>query len=401
MALVRALDPAHLTPGFAALIGQQYDLPDADRLRVLTAASARHPDDFGLHEQLCLLYLNSGRPTADETTPGPLAAALAEARILVALRPTSPDGYRLQGAALRRAGQLDEAIAAYQRAVERTSGGAGRATLKYHIGGVVRQRSGADAALRFFRDEVGRAPADAYAHWNLGRALQADGDPDGALGCFRTAAELGPTEGAFHVSTARALRQKGDLDGAVEAYRLAAARARPRLWSHTHGLSQVLVLQRKYPEAVRTQERMMADFPAVARTAGTGIRFDAACAAVLAGTAGGIDPYPPDAWPALRRKALDWLREDLPRWRSEVALNPGQYRRAVNARLRQMLAEPNLARVRHPFLLAGLPPGEAGEWLAFWAEVRRFRDDTLTPETALPPREDAAAAAGYRPDRDR
>ena len=88
--LVRALDADQLLPGFAALVGQQYDLPDADRLRILAIASERFPSDFRLHELLCFAYLNSSRVVEGEPLPESLAFARTEARVLIALRPSSP-----------------------------------------------------------------------------------------------------------------------------------------------------------------------------------------------------------------------------------------------------------------------------------------------------------------------
>ena len=76
------------------------------------------------------------------------------------------------------------------------------------------------------------------------------------------------------------------------------------------------------------------------------------------------------------------LDDDCPcpdhRGGANAATNPlmEKLRAAVHNRTRQLLAEPLLAGVRHPFLLASLPADEAREWLAFWGEIRRLRDAT-------------------------
>jgi tetratricopeptide (TPR) repeat protein len=386
LARVRELGEADLTPGFAVLlVGQQFDLPPDERLRILTATYDRHPDNFRLNHLLCLLYLGSGREASGESAADSLAAATTHARILVSLRPLSPAGYRLLGTALKRAGQFDAAIAALQKAAGLTAAPDRASGIKYQIGAIIRQQEGPDAAMSYFRRQVRQTPDDAYAHWNLGRAFRDRGDLEAALGRFRRAIELQPAEGVFYPSAAQTLRQLDDLDEAVRVYRLAEERARPLRWSHIAGLGPLLIVQGKYREAVRAQERLMAGFPECARAVNTFVRYDAARAAALAGTAGGIDPGPPADRPAARLKALGWLRADLTASRTEFTADPRRVSAEADARLRKWVADPHLAGVRHPFLLALLPPAEAREWLAFWDEVRKLRDEIALTEASPPP----------------
>jgi hypothetical protein len=119
-------------------------------------------------------------------------------------------------------------------------------------------------------------------------------------------------------------------------------------------------------------------------------RYDAACAAALAGGGAGVDA-PSDAAgrAALRAKALAWLRADLGVRQGQAASAKPADRRKAGEVLAHWLMDSDLAGVRDPGPLAKLPAAERQGWEKFWADVRA----TLAlarqapPEGARPPAE--------------
>jgi serine/threonine-protein kinase len=98
-------------------------------------------------------------------------------------------------------------------------------------------------------------------------------------------------------------------------------------------------------------------------------RYDAACAAALAGCGRGADAARTDAderarW---RRQALDWLRAELTcrgKTRGAAGMAPT---------LRHWQTDPDLGGVRDPDALALLPEAEHQEWQQLWADVAALR----------------------------
>ncbi len=88
------------------------------------------------------------------------------------------------GNALTAQGDLDEAIAAYQRAVFLDPA---FALARNNLGTTYRAQGKLDEAAHCFREVLRHDPAFAEAHVNLGDVLQAQGKLDQALNCYREA----------------------------------------------------------------------------------------------------------------------------------------------------------------------------------------------------------------------
>ncbi len=96
-------------------------------------------------------------------------------------------------------------------------------------------------------------------------------------------------------------------------------------------------------------------------------RYNAACAASLAGCGQGKDDPRPDeaAGGKLRRQAMGWLKEELAAWKAIAEGNKG----SVAATLAHWKQDADLAGIRDEKELAKLPEVERKEWQALWRDV--------------------------------
>jgi hypothetical protein len=100
-------------------------------------------------------------------------------------------------------------------------------------------------------------------------------------------------------------------------------------------------------------------------------RYNAACAAALAGSGPSADDPPPDddAKARPRTQARDWLRADLGLRSKQLDTDTEEARSAVRNALRHWQVDPDLAGVRDPDALSRLPEAEREEWTSLWADV--------------------------------
>jgi serine/threonine-protein kinase len=101
-----------------------------------------------------------------------------------------------------------------------------------------------------------------------------------------------------------------------------------------------------------------------------GARYNAACAAALAGCGQGkdADKLEDKERARLRRRALDWLREDLTWW-GTVQADGKATNVSVSERLRHSQTDGDLAGLRAKVSLARLPDEERQQWERFWSDV--------------------------------
>jgi hypothetical protein len=100
-------------------------------------------------------------------------------------------------------------------------------------------------------------------------------------------------------------------------------------------------------------------------------RYDAACAAALAGSGPGKDEPPLDdatktRW---RQRAIDCLKADLAAWSKILESGPPQARLSISKTLQHWKADSDLASLCEPAARAKLPADEQNTSRALWAEV--------------------------------
>jgi serine/threonine-protein kinase len=358
-------------------------------------AQQHYPGDFWLNYDLATFLTLKARPPRPQE-------ALGYCRAAVAIRPVAV-AHNALGNTLRALGDLEGAQAAFRHAISLDPSSA---PAHSNLGLVLHQQHDVDGAMDQFRQALRLEPKFAPAHSNLGHALTDKGDLDGAITEFREAVALDPIAAVARTNLGIALSSKGDLEGAITQLRQ-AIQLDPKYDLARGNLDVVLKMQeldRKLPAALRgewkpepavradlasfcaqpwkrlyaTAARWYAEAfqarPELAEDLPAAHRYNAACAAVLAGCGQGKDEPPPDdrARARLRRQALDWLRADLAAYAMRLQSGKAEDRGWVEQRLRGARQDSDLVRVRDPAALAKLPDPEQQQWRALWVEVENL-----------------------------
>jgi tetratricopeptide (TPR) repeat protein len=279
-----------------------------------------------------------------------------------------------------------------------------------NLGIALSARGELDAAIVEFREAIRLQKDYAVAHCNLGLALKLKGHLDEAIAEYRTALQIQRdfAQALFKLGTA--LVEKGAFREAVEELRRgdeagshsprwphaevqARLRAAERLARLDERLAAVLrgkdqakdaaehlafarhcqlrcrrqyaAAARFYAEAFAHDARLAEDITRVPH------RYNAACAAALAGCGTGTDAadLPPRERAGLRRQALDWLRADLAAYRRLLEKEPERAGPPIRERMRHWQQDKDFAGVRGAAALGKLPEAERPAWQKLWADV--------------------------------
>src|SRR5262249_28325429 len=128
-----------------------------------------------------------------------------------------------------------------------------------------------------------------------------------------------------------------------------------------------------------------------------GLRYNAACAAALAGCGAGKDAAKlgESERAGLRQEALLWLREDQEAW-ARLLDNGTDKARKVEEELQHWLRDPDFNGVRGPDALGKLPEAEREGWRRLWADVAATLAQAR--EQRVPEAKPASPAKGPRQD---
>jgi tetratricopeptide (TPR) repeat protein len=387
-----------------------------DKKGQLDAAIGHYREALRLDPEFSAAHNNLGSALKKK---GNLAEAISCFREAIRHDPNNARAWGNLGNALHDNGEQEEAVAALQEAVRLGLVDAGAS---YNIGVGLLHKKDADGAEASLRTAIRLDPKHAGAHSNLGAALVMKGDTEGGIAALREAVRLDPRLAEAHMNLGNALAKQGQfaeaLDHLKKAHEIGSQRpdwrqptaqlirTTERLAAIDARLTEVLggraepegvvdlmnfalvcrVSHRRYADAVRFYKEAFAADPRVAAQFQQRNRSSAAAAAAAAAAGRGVNPPPEADRPGLRTQALAWISADLAAWRQALAAGGPRAAPAVHAAMRAWLAEPGFGPVRHPLSLAALPPAEAAEWLALWAEVRALRDRTAPLPVAPPPR---------------
>jgi tetratricopeptide (TPR) repeat protein len=300
---------------------------------------------------------------------GKLAEAIAAYREAVRLKPDYAPSHTNLGIALYRQGKLAEAIAAYREAV-RLKPDNSRAHA--FLGGALIGQGKPEEAIAELREAVRLEPDLANAHSLLGRALISQGKPEEAIPEYRRALELAPPGSTLSRDTQNRIREtEQQISLAPRLPDVLKGEHRPKDAAEALLIAYLCHYKGLYAAAARLwAEALLAD-PKLANDRQKRHRYNAACAAALAGCGRGKDDPPPDesARTRLRQQALDWLKAELAAWSGMWEKGPSQAGQEITRKLRHWKVDPDLAGVRDPEALARLPEPERRRWQALWAAV--------------------------------
>jgi tetratricopeptide (TPR) repeat protein len=316
--------------------------------------------------------------------------AIEQYRKAAELRKDSPQIWITLATALVDNGDLKGAIDAYQQAIKLKSDD-GEA--HFALGRALYFSGRREEALKAYRAAIKYKPDLAEAHCNLGILLKEMGQFRQAVKALRRGHELGSRRGGGWTYPSAGWLREGErlaeLQERVPA--VLAGKDRPRNAGESLGFAQICQLaEKRYARAAQFYAEAFRAEPKLAENLNSGYRYDAACAAALAG--GGEDKDEAvrnaETQAQLRRQALDWLRADLNTWNKFLANDPDRARLVIVRKMRHWLADLDLDAVRDPAALARLPGAERPAWQTLWADVihtlTRAKQETASKKKSDP-----------------
>jgi len=317
---------------------------------------------------------------------GRLDEAIAECREAIRLDKNNAAAHTNLGLALQSKGRLDEAIAEYREAIEINENlPKVHCKAHYNLGNALREKGDFPGAIAEYRQAIALDPDYAFAHCNLGLALwRYQGEFRQALEELRRGHELGAKDSRWRYPSAQWVRQCErlvELDTRLPDF--LAGNATPASPAERIELAGLCSLKRLHGAATRFYEQAFAADPKLAEHVDAH-RYNAACAAALAGCGQGkdADQLEDSERRSLRRQALDWLRADLAAWERVLEKQPKDRPAAtVTKALQHWLVDPDFAGVRGPQTLAMLTDAERQPWQDLWDRVAAtVARATATPE---------------------
>jgi tetratricopeptide (TPR) repeat protein len=313
-------------------------------------------------------YTNLGNALSRQGKPAEAVAACQKA---IALKPEHAMAHYNLGNALAAQGRPAEAEAAFQKAIALKPD---YADAHCNLGTALAEQGKLAEAAAACQKAIALKPHDAYTHCNLGRILRDNGQFVEALTELRRGHELGAKQPGWALPSARLIREcereveldrklpallKGETKPADAAERLTLAFICTRPSRQLYGAATLF-----YADSFAAEPRLVGEQPSEPR-------YDAACAAALAGCGQGKDADQSNdkERARLRRQALEWLRADLAAYRRLLEKEPDKAGPLVRERMQHWQQDTDFAGVRGTETLAKLPEAERLEWQNLWADV--------------------------------
>jgi superkiller protein 3 len=230
-AVTHLMRACELVPNFGAA---HYALALAYRDLGEAAKSKQHLAIYEEHK--------TGSPPVDD----PLMAAVNDLK-------TGASVHLRQGIQLDAAGDLEQSIAAHERAVE-----ADPELLQAHINLVALygRQGQVDKAEQHYRDALEINPNQAELHYNFGVLAVESGRPERAAEAFRKALEINPNYAEAHTNLGQMLEKQGRIDDALSHYRSALAN-KPNFRLARYHLGRMLLAKGRNQEAIEAFENTL------------------------------------------------------------------------------------------------------------------------------------------------
>jgi serine/threonine protein kinase/Flp pilus assembly protein TadD len=307
--------------------------------------------------------------------------AMAEFRKALRIKKDYADAHVGLGNVLVSKHLLEEAIAEFRAAL-----GSNKDHFEAHhnLGSALCRAGKLDEGITAFHEAIRIKEDNADAHCNLGHALRALGQFAEALAASKRGHELGSRDKRWTNPSDQWVRECEallELDRRLPA--ILSGSQQPRDATEGIGFAELCQMpcKKRYLAAHRFYEQAFAADPKLTGDQPSDARYNAACAAALAGCGQGKDADQTDDKERvrLRRQALDWLRADLAAYRKLLAKEPDKIGPVVNERMQQWLADKDFAHVRGSEALDKLPEAERREWQKLWSEVDELRQKVAKP----------------------
>jgi serine/threonine-protein kinase len=296
-------------------------------------------------------------------------AAINEFRAALRSNPKSYSAHYNLGIALDRLGKLDEAVAEWREVIRLEPD---FAPAHYNLGNALRKQKNLDDAVPEYHKAIRLQPDYAEAHCNLGYALRELGRCAEALAELRRGHRLGSKNPGWPYPSAQWVRDAErllELD--TKLPRILSGKVKPTDGAETLALAQLCYDKKLHGSAARLCTEAFEAEPKLADDIQAQHRYNAACAAALAGCGQGKDDPPLDkpAKARWRQQATDWLKAHLAEWSKVLQTGPPAMRKSIPQTLQHWKADPDLAGLRDPEALKQLPEAEQRACQALWAEV--------------------------------
>jgi serine/threonine protein kinase/tetratricopeptide (TPR) repeat protein len=352
----------------------------ADKGR-LDEAIAEYREAIGLKKNLPEAHNGLGVALRDK---GRLDEAIVEGREAIRLKKNFAEAHNSLGAVLFDKGRLKEAVAEYREALRIKKD---FPVVHSNLGCVLVELGQLEEGIAELRQALQIDEDDAQAHMMLGFALTRKGLFPQALKQLRRGQELGSRKPGWNHAEAQFFLRQAEQMARLD-YRLSdvlGGKDEPKDAAERLDFAQLCLqpCRKQYAAAVRfCKEAFTADLK-LAEDMDSDHRYNAACAAALAGCVQGQDAASlgPKERRRFRRQALEWLRADFKARRKQVrSWWPGLAAKARTAKAGKALKfwqqDPDLAGVREPAALAKLLAAERQGWHKLWEDVEALLRQT-------------------------
>jgi tetratricopeptide (TPR) repeat protein len=252
------------------------------------------------------------------------------------------------------------------------------------LGVLLRKQGDLSGAAEAFRQAIKFKHDSAEAYCNLGGVLLDQGRFVEGLEATKRGHALGSKRPDWRFPSAQAVRQAErlvELDAKLQ--KILSGEVEPADAAERVSLAELCQLPCKgrYAFAARFYAEAFAAQPAFAEDLNVQHRYNAACAAALAGCGQGKDAEQADAAERdrLRRQAREWLHADLAAYRQALDRQPDKIGPVVLQRMQHWQQDGDFAGVRGQEALAKVPEAESQEWRKLWAEVDELRQKVTKP----------------------
>lgn len=396
------LAEAHNNLGFAYYRKGLFD----DAIISYHKAIKLKPDLAGARFNLGLAF--AGKNRIDE--------ALTAYRQAVVLKPDFAEAHNNIGTALLSMGRHDEAIEALREAVKLKP----ELVIAHHnLGAVLTRKSRYAEAAETYQRIINLTPNDPFAHYHLGNALSDQCKYVEAVVAYRRSITLKPDYAETHCNLATVLQFRGEFRQALEelkrGHELGTMRTnwpypsarwlvdcqrmceledrlpaflhgemQPMTSEERKGLAQLCYYKMRYVTATRVWIDAFHADPQLEGNLEGSFRYQAACAAFLAGNGLGIEANQIDDQKRLhlRKQALDWLHADLVLNSKMLTSSRLEDRQQSLERLRHWQYDSDLAKLHDPVELSKMSVAERVRCQGLWSELEALVTKAETAEQA-------------------